>query len=495
MRHPLRLLFALLATLLLAPLTAAQPENPGPHQAGWTSVTLDREGRTLNSRVYYPATEEGSEAPVDADGGPYPIVAFGHGFFMQTANYVSLFAHLATHGFIVIAPQFPDVQHGQLADDLLFCLEHIREQNAVPESRFFGLVNTERAGLSGHSMGGGASLLAASRDPRIAVVAPLAAAETNPSAIAAVPQIQGVVYLISGSSDGITPPSSHQIPMYEAARPVRALPMLQGGNHTRFMDTPVWDWTDPGGSLSREEQLRLTRRYLASIFRLFLKDDPSFWTYALGDAALEDPLVELLRVVRPLTPLPFELIAPVGEIPAPATFRWLVAVTLNPESPVSYTLTVSETPDLEEPVVVVPDLGEVEYMLNADLEQGRTYYWSVLALTSDSTWRAASDTLSFAMESTTGSTRDVLLEPQVSPLYPSPATGNATINLDLPEATRVRLEVFDLLGRRSAPGLDEVRAAGRHALRVPAERLAPGAYLVRLTTGSATHVRRLVVTR
>jgi hypothetical protein len=77
-------------------------------------------------------------------------------------------------------------------------------------------------------MGGGASLLAAANDSTIDVVAPLAAAETNPSVISRMKQIKAVVYLITAQNDGITPPANHQIPMYNNALPIKAIPTLKG---------------------------------------------------------------------------------------------------------------------------------------------------------------------------------------------------------------------------------------------------------------------------
>jgi dienelactone hydrolase len=241
--------------------------------------------------VYYPATVEGADAQIDTVHGPYPIVAFGHGFFMQTGYYLSHFRHLATHGFVVIAPQFPDTQHGELADDLLYCVEYLRQQHSSSGSRFRGLIDTASIGLSGHSMGGGASLLAAARDSRVRVVAPLAAAETTPSAIAVMDQIVGFVYLIAGASDGIAPPAAHQIPMYNNANPPKALCNIREANHTRFMDVATFDFTDPNGTLTRPQQLLITRRYLTSVLSFVLKRDSSFWVYVFGDSARNDPRI------------------------------------------------------------------------------------------------------------------------------------------------------------------------------------------------------------
>jgi len=229
-------------------------------------------------------------------------VAFGHGFFMQTSYYLSHFRHLASHGFVVIAPQFPDVQHSELADDLLFCVQYLRQQHSTSGSIFRGLIDTASVGLSGHSMGGGASLLAASRDIRVKVAVPLAAAETNPSAIAAMGSIRGVVYLIAGASDGITPPAQHQIPMYHAANPPKALVNILGANHTRFMDVAIFDFTDPNGTLTRSEQLLITRRYMTAVLLYALKLDQSSFTYAFGDSASLDTRINF-SVLLPATSL------------------------------------------------------------------------------------------------------------------------------------------------------------------------------------------------
>jgi dienelactone hydrolase len=234
---------------------------------------------------------EGADAQVDTMHGPYPIVAFGHGFLMQTGYYTSLFRHLATHGFVVIAPQFPDVVAGELAADLLYCIQHLRELNSSQGSKFFGLLDTGSVGLSGHSMGGGASLLAAAQDPRVLVVAPLAAAEVTSSVIGIMPQIRGTVYLIAASADAITPPASNQIPMYNNANSPKALVTIREGNHIRFIDVASFDAFEPYGTLTRTEQLMITRRYVTSIFSFVLKHDASYRVYAWGDSAAHDPRI------------------------------------------------------------------------------------------------------------------------------------------------------------------------------------------------------------
>jgi hypothetical protein len=85
--------------------------------------------------------------------------------------------------------------------------------------------------MSGHSMGGGASVLAAAADPRVRTLANLAAAETNPSAIGASASLAIPLCLISGSQDTIVPPGGNGQLMYENASPPRQLPLILGGHH------------------------------------------------------------------------------------------------------------------------------------------------------------------------------------------------------------------------------------------------------------------------
>ncbi|MBR9976507.1 MAG: hypothetical protein KFH87_00335 [Bacteroidetes bacterium] len=303
----LRSFFSALLTLLLVCEIAEaqpcpQPDAAGPYNAGWTLVTVQRGSRSMNCRLYYPSVTSGQNAGVQQSGAPYPMIAFGHGFLMQTSYYNTYYAHLASHGYITIAPQFPDTQHGELALDLLACIEYLRQADSDATHFLHATVDTSSAGVSGHSMGGGASLLAASYDSRIRIAAPMCPAETNPSVVSRMNQISAAVCIIAGSSDGITPVSVHQQPMYNAANPFKTLAVLQGGNHTRCMDTPLFDWSDPGGNMTRNQQQALTRRYMTAAFDYFLKGDTCGGSYSYGINA-SHPDVQLSFVTGPEWPV------------------------------------------------------------------------------------------------------------------------------------------------------------------------------------------------
>ena len=78
---------------------------------------------------------------------------------------------------------------------------------------------------------------------------------------------------------------------------------------------------------------------------------------------------------------------------------------------------------------------------------------------------------------------------------PNPTSGAATISFTLPASGRVRLAVYDLLGRQVARVVDGDLAAGTHDVQVDAGALPSGVYVYRLDAGTRHQVRRMVVVR
>lgn len=71
--------------------------------------------------------------------------------------------------------------------------------------------------------------------------------------------------------------------------------------------------------------------------------------------------------------------------------------------------------------------------------------------------------------------------------YPNPFNPVTTIHVDLPQAARVRVEVYDVLGRRVlATPAQRLEAGARRALTVEAGRLASGLYLYRVIAHADT---------
>ncbi len=92
-------------------------------------------------------------------------------------------------------------------------------------------------------------------------------------------------------------------------------------------------------------------------------------------------------------------------------------------------------------------------------------------------------------EVATDKPEDFLLEQN----YPNPFNPSTEIGFRLPEAADVRLEVFDILGRRVALLVDEQMAAGRHQVTFDGTNLSSGTYIYRLTTGDMMRSRTMVL--
>jgi dienelactone hydrolase len=155
---------------------------------------------------------------------------------MTADAYVWVAERLAAIGCVVALPRtagelFPD--HAEFGLDLAFLVRVLRDANADSASPFY-----ERMGPStiamGHSMGGGCSFLAMASDPTITAVANFAAAETNPSAVAACEQLDRPALLFAGTNDCVTPPPDHQVLMYEALSGWKTLVTIDGASHCQF---------------------------------------------------------------------------------------------------------------------------------------------------------------------------------------------------------------------------------------------------------------------
>jgi dienelactone hydrolase len=245
MRH--RAFLAGLAILIVALATAEASAAP-PLRLPTTvsTVTVSAAGRSFPALIVRPAK-----------AGTYPVVAFGHGFAQSPGRYASTLAAVASRGYIVIAPASETglaPSHSRLADDLWTSLRSAR-------TNVRGASATLDA-VGGHSMGGGAALLAADRHPTIDTVFTLAAAETTPSATTASAGIGGPALYVVGTEDGIVAPATTRA-MFTAKPPPATFAAIVGGYHCGFTDSSAFFGLGcDSGSISRTTQLALTHRLL-----------------------------------------------------------------------------------------------------------------------------------------------------------------------------------------------------------------------------------------
>jgi endo-1,4-beta-xylanase len=79
--------------------------------------------------------------------------------------------------------------------------------------------------------------------------------------------------------------------------------------------------------------------------------------------------------------------------------------------------------------------------------------------------------------------------------YPNPFNPNSDIRYQISEFRIVRLCVYDVLGREVAVLVDEAKQPGAYTVRFDGSGLASGVYLYRLTSGSFTQTRKMVLAR
>lgn len=200
---------------------APAPDRPGPHAVGHLELTVvdpERPGRELPTAVWYPAeavdgaepsfysfvgdvgvTSELSVDDAPALDGPFPLVVFSHGNGGTRTQSTFLAEALASHGFVVAAPDHV----GNTAADLVTGAGVSQVQSAVdrpldvsavidavvarsedPADPLAGTVDDEHIGVTGHSFGGYTSLVTAvatggvPTEPRVDAIAPLAPASS-----------------------------------------------------------------------------------------------------------------------------------------------------------------------------------------------------------------------------------------------------------------------------------------------------------------------------
>jgi len=77
--------------------------------------------------------------------------------------------------------------------------------------------------------------------------------------------------------------------------------------------------------------------------------------------------------------------------------------------------------------------------------------------------------------------------------YPNPFNPSTRINFALTAETEVRIEVYDLQGRRVDTLLHEVRPAGFHTIAYQPRNLASGAYVILMRAGSFRATQRMML--
>lgn len=208
-----KLLPASVAVLGFALSTSAMallPDTPG---SNFPSVS-----NYANSGPY--ATRSGNEGPsctvyrpstLGQNGVRHPIILWGNGTGATPSTYGALLTHWASHGFVVAAANTSDAGSGQ---EMLACLSYLQSEAGKSSGTYVGKLNLGRVGTSGHSQGGGGSIMAG-RDTRILTTAPMQPYVLGLGHVSSSQgQQNGPMFLMSGSLDTLAGPTLNQQPVY-----------------------------------------------------------------------------------------------------------------------------------------------------------------------------------------------------------------------------------------------------------------------------------------
>jgi predicted dienelactone hydrolase len=360
----------LLCSSLLHSASASEP--PGSYGA-WAvghrqlaSADASRGNRSLPLEVWYPVDAPDAVGPLTlytlvsslgltlasavayagvpvSNAGPRPLIVFSHGSGGLAIQSIKLMEHLASHGFVVVAPSHTgntqaDITGGTAVSltqalldrspDVSFVIDHMTERSADSLDSFFGRIDAQKIGVAGHSLGGFTALAMASGygaippDPRVKAILPIAPSASYLSD-AELAGISVPTLLLTGTLDSLL---SEQIRVFGLIDRVdRYRVDVIGATHTHFANIcdiantliaasiteDLWPVIGAAAlvapyhatclppAFSIEEATRIQNLYAAAFFRRYLLDDSFYDPYLTSDYALANEPFVIIAVPEP----------------------------------------------------------------------------------------------------------------------------------------------------------------------------------------------------
>jgi dienelactone hydrolase len=213
--------------------------------------------RTLETTVRIPAVE-----------GRFPLIVFSHGHAGHPDKFVRMLDTWAAAGYVVVAPAFPlsndhvpgepsvfDLQ--EQSGDVSFLIDEVLSRSHVPDDAFEGIVDNERVGIGGLSLGAATTYTTAfgecCADERVDAVVALSGLEVPVEGAG-----RDVPTFVGHSDDDALLPYESGVRMYESATGPAYLLTVFGGGHSLAYE----DNGHPAGPVIDLATARFWDRYL-----------------------------------------------------------------------------------------------------------------------------------------------------------------------------------------------------------------------------------------
>lgn len=153
---PIVLVIALLVIISFIPMTpnnyTKEVKTGGDIETKYLLIgdykikNIKREGTEITKKyyIYYPEKLKNSDKK-------YPVVVILNGTGVLPKKYKALFKHMASWGFVVIGSDDGSTGFGKSADETM---ELIISENSNNSSIFYGKLDLDNIGITGHSQGG-----------------------------------------------------------------------------------------------------------------------------------------------------------------------------------------------------------------------------------------------------------------------------------------------------------------------------------------------------
>lgn len=354
-------------------LPGADPAGLGPYRIGVTTFeTTDGEegGRTFSVEVWYPTSavdmpvasyavtagefvlveldsphQAARDAPVDHRGAPHPVVIFSHGSQGMRIQSVYLTEYLASHGFVVAAPDhvgntFTQGGATTLESARVRPIDVTRTLDALlarsdgwPDELLAFSADPDRVGVAGHSFGGFTAFRSAGATIDVALGDAVCAADPeqffcdgwppereipasalDPRFLAALPQAPGgaavfqgegyhdiaiPVMIQAGTTDRTTPFEAEAVLPFDQLKSEAYLLGIEDAGHFTFSDLCTLveeiglsiEQIEDGcadDNIPFAEAHRIINRSATSFFKVFVARDDSF-DYASALTAVAAP--------------------------------------------------------------------------------------------------------------------------------------------------------------------------------------------------------------